>query len=151
MIDAFIALQAFVVLFITLHDWVPLGTLNDVAAVRSTDGVSRLARVTLLSALPFVIALVGTIWYAHRRFPDWLFWLLWLSYGGAIYGMLRTWWIPYLILPEPARAARYQRMFGRTHSCLPARNGIRPNTLHVALHMVLIAVLVILTIITVRS
>jgi hypothetical protein len=33
------------------------------------------------------------------------------------------------------RAARYQAKFGRTHAFLPARDGIRPNTLHVILHV----------------
>ena len=57
--------------------------------------------------------------------------------------MLRTWWIPYLLIDEPARADRYQAMFGRTHTFLPVRNGIRPDTLHIALVTVIILLAVI--------
>jgi hypothetical protein len=32
-----LALQVFQVLFLLVHDWIPLGRLNDVAAVRSQD------------------------------------------------------------------------------------------------------------------
>jgi hypothetical protein len=34
--NALLALQLFNVLFLSLHDWVPLGTLNDVKAVRGS-------------------------------------------------------------------------------------------------------------------
>jgi hypothetical protein len=57
---------------------------------------------------------------------------------------LRAWWIPYVLIDEPKRAARYQIMFGRTYSFLPERRGIRPNALHVALHVVVAAVLLVL-------
>ena len=49
-------------------------------------------------------------------------------------GELRAWWIPYLVTNEPVRAERYRKMFANTHSFLPPRNGIVPNTLHVILH-----------------
>lgn len=35
-------------------------------------------------------------------------------------------------------------MFARTSAFLPERNGIRPNTLHVSLHAVILAILVLL-------
>ena len=44
----------------------------------------------------------------------------------------------------PERAARYQVMFGATRAFLPERNGIRPNTLHVILHIVTLATLAVL-------
>jgi hypothetical protein len=37
-----LALQVFQVLFLWVHDWIPLGRLNDVAAVRSQDTRRRL-------------------------------------------------------------------------------------------------------------
>jgi len=41
-----LALQVFQVLFLWVHDWIPLGRLNDVGAVRSQDTRSRLVIVT---------------------------------------------------------------------------------------------------------
>ena len=148
MIDAFLACQLFVVLFIALHDWIPLSGLNNLKAVHSADPKSKLVRVTVLSTLPFAIGLVGSAYYSSTHFPMWLVWLLWITYGGATYGVLRTWYVPYLLVPEPARVARYQMTFANTHSFLPARNGIVPNTLHVVFHAVLIATVVLLVSLT---
>ena len=80
MIGGLLALQLFQVLFLGLHDWVPLG----------------------------------------------------------------SWWLPYLVTPDPVRAARYRTMFGRTHGFLPERNGITPNTLHIVLHVATLATLILL-------
>jgi hypothetical protein len=143
---ALIGLQAVVVAFIALHDWVPLGRLNDLAAVRAHETPTRLAIVTALSTLPFAVGLAGSIASLGSRFPDWLTMWLWISYGVGLYGMLRTWWGPYLLFEEPARAAKYAVLHGRTHAFLPMHHGMRPNTLHVVFHGVVAAILVLLAV-----
>jgi hypothetical protein len=144
LLSALIALQVFVVVFIALHDWVPLGRLNDVRAVQAADSRVRLVTVTILSTLPFAVGLIASVWYARPGFPEWLMWYLWISYGATIYGMFRAWWGPYLFYDDPARARRYESMFGRTLAFLPTRNGIRPNALHVMLHLVIVGIVVLL-------
>ena len=139
-----ITLQVYVVAFIALHDWVQLGDLNDVKSVQAADSRAHLIWVTVYSTAPFAFALGACVAYANTRFPDWLNWYLYIGYGIAGLGMIRAWWGPYLLWREPARAARYQAMFGRTRAFLPDRNGIRPNTLHVSLHVVLVAIIVLL-------
>jgi hypothetical protein len=67
-----------------------------------------------------------------------------VSYGALLYGAFRAWWLPCPCGSDQARVARYQVRFARTHALLPARNGIRPDTLHVCFHVVLIAVVVLL-------
>jgi hypothetical protein len=136
-----IALQVFQVLFLWLHDWVPLGRLNDVKAVRSQDTTSRLVVVTLIQSVPFTIGLLFSWWYFGRPYPHWLYLWLWISYGAIFLGQMRAWWIPYLFRAEPERAARYQIMFGSTHSFLPVRNGLVPNTAHIMLHLATAATL----------
>jgi hypothetical protein len=42
-------------------------------------------------------------------------------------------------------------MFGRTRAFLPERNGIRPNTLHVSLHLVVVAIIVLLIVLRAAS
>ena len=144
LIGVAIALQAYVVLFVALHDWVPVGRLNDVSAIRANQPVGRLATVTCLSTIPFAFGLAESL--AHTSgFPGWLTIYLWISYAVASYGLLRTWWAPYLLFDEPERAARYQAMHGQTHAFLPLHNGLRPNTLHVTVHLAIIAMLAILT------
>lgn len=49
---ALLTLQAFQVVFLWIHDWVPLGRLNDVVAVRSQDTLPHLAIVSLVKACP---------------------------------------------------------------------------------------------------
>jgi hypothetical protein len=128
-----VGLQAVQVLFLWVHDWAPLGALNDTAAVRRADGLPRLVQVTVIQSAPYSIGLMASA-VTWGSWPLWLW--IWLSASYAILfaGELRAWWWPYLVKPEPERAARYKALFGRTHAFLPERNGITPNTLHVCLH-----------------
>jgi hypothetical protein len=136
-----IALQAAQVLFLAVHDWVPLGRLNDVAAVRSQDTTSRLTVVTLIQTAPFAYGLLYSVLDFGKPYPGWLMRWLAISYLILLIGQLRAWWLPYLLRPEPLRAARYRVMFSQTHSFLPERNGIVPNTAHVLLHVATLATL----------
>jgi hypothetical protein len=147
LIETAICLQIYVTLFVALHDWVPMGRLNDVKAVRANEPLGRLIAVTVLSTLPFGFGAAESVMHPSR-FPGWLMTFLWISYSVALYGLLRTWWAPYLLFEEPERANRYQAIHGRTHAFLPLRNGLRPNTLHVTVHLAVIAVLVDLAILT---
>ena len=81
----------------------------------------------------------------HRSgpYPHWLLWYPLISYLFLFIGELEAWWIPYFGRPQPGRAARYHVMFAGTHSFLPARNGISINTLHLILHAVTVATLVV--------
>jgi hypothetical protein len=148
LIYLFIACQICVVLFIALHDWIPLGRLNNLAGIRSVDSLAKRVVVTVLSTLPFAVGLAGSLYYANGVFPGWLRYLLWISYGVGLYGMLRAWWIPYLLIKDPARVARYQTRFAQTHAFLPMRNGMRPDTLHVCFHLVLVLLVVSLVVLT---
>jgi hypothetical protein len=136
-----LGLQVFQVLFLWLHDWIPLGRLNDVAAVRSQDTTPRLVVVTLVQSVPFSIGLLFSFLHLGRPYPHWLYMWLWISYSVIFVGQLRAWWMPYLLHAEPERAARYQIMFGKTHRFLPTRNGLVPNTAHIMLHVATAATL----------
>jgi hypothetical protein len=148
---ALLALQCFVVLFVALHNWIPLGTLNDLKGVRAVFPGSKLLTTTLINFVPVAIGFAASAIYFGRGYPGWLFWWLWINYGLACYGSLKAWWIPYLFRPEPERAARYQVMYGATHAFLPERNGIRPNTLHVMFDVVTVALLIVLGVLTAQQ
>ena len=137
-------MQIFQVAFLWFHDWVPLGSLNDVAAVRRLDSRRRLVAVTLIQSVPYTLGLIFSLRYFGGHLPAWVRVWLWISYGVLFVGQLRAWWLPYLFWPDPRRTARYQVAFGRTHSFLPQRHGIVPNTLHVMLHVATLATLIIL-------
>ncbi len=128
-------LQTFHVLFLSLHDWIPLGNLNDPKAVRATIPGHKLLAATLISTAPFAFGLAASTVYLAKPYPRWLLNWLVISYAILFLGELEAWWIPYLFLPKPARAERYQTMFGGMHAFLPVHNAIRPNTLHVILHI----------------
>jgi hypothetical protein len=142
---ALLALQSFHVAFLLLHDWIPLGPLNDVAAVRRENSLPPLIANTLIVGGLFAFGLAASLHYYGRTYPHWLHTWLWVSYALLFLGELRAWWIPYLVHAEPQRAARYQSLFARTHSFLPARNGIVPNTLHIILHAATLATLLLLS------
>jgi hypothetical protein len=147
-VHALLGGQLFVAIFIAVHDWVPLGKLNNLAGIRTADSRAKLLAVTAVSALPFAIGFAASAYYAGKGFPMWLMYLLWISYLAGFYGMLRAWWIPYLLIRDPVRAERYQARFANTHAFLPERNGIRPDTLHVCFHAVFIATLILLGVVS---
>jgi hypothetical protein len=151
MIYAFLLGQFLVVLFIALHDWIPLGRLSNLEGIRATDTLGKRVIGTVLSTLPFAASFGGSLYYARTRFPVWLMWTLWITYGIACYGILRSWWIPYLFGQDPVRAERYQIRFSDTHAFLPPRNGIRPDTLHIGFHVIFAATLGLLVVITFSS
>jgi hypothetical protein len=140
----FLALQAIVVVFLLFHDWVNLGRLNNLNAIRGQDTLQHRVFVTLLPAVPAAIGLFSSAKHFGLSYPDWLEMLLWITYSLFMLGLLRAWWIPYLVKPDPERAARYQIIFANTHSFLPRRNGMAPDTLHSVFHLVTIATLIAL-------
>lgn len=141
---ALLLLQACQVLFLWVHDWVPLAPLNDVRAVRAADSTAKLVAVTLLQSLPYTLGLLFSLHFAGAPSPQWVRNYLGISYGILLLGQLRAWWIPYLLRPEPAHAARFSGMFGKTHTFLPTRNGMVPNTAHMLLHAATVATLLLL-------
>ena len=143
-----VALQCFVALFVTFHNWIPLGSLNNVRGVRIAFPTGKLFFTTLLNFTPVAIGLAATIFYFGRTYPGWVFWWLWITYGLFCYGSLKAWWIPYLVRNDPALVARYKTMYTGTHSLLPERNGIRPDTLHMTFDAVTVAILIDLAVLT---
>lgn len=141
---ALLVFQAFVVAFLWLHDWVPLGRLNDVAAVRSQDTLTRLIGVTIVQSVPWSVGLVFSAVHFGHSYPHWLQMWLWGSYIFLVVGVIRAWWVPYLFGADTRRITRYRIMFGNTHSFLPERNGIVPNTAHILLLLAGIGVLLVL-------
>lgn len=142
--DLLIALQALQVAFLWLHDWVPLGPLNNVARVRAEDSTPALVKTTLIQSVPYTLGLIFSVSFRQTQHPAWTLEWLWISYVLLFLGELRAWWVPYLVRAEPVRVERYTRMFGGTHAFLPVRNGIVPNTLHCLLHAATAATLVLL-------
>jgi hypothetical protein len=148
MLRILILLQVVHVAFLWLHDWIPLRPLNDVEAARRADGARKLAIVTAVSSAPFTLGLIFSLVHLRGPLPYWLLAWLWGTYGLLFAGAFRSWWWPYLIRPDPERAARHVELFGRTYRFLPVRNGFAPDTLHVAYHLVIVATLVMLAVAT---
>jgi hypothetical protein len=145
---ALLLCQVLVVIFLALHDWLPLGKLNNLTGLRTVDTTGRMVMTTVLSTLPFAAVLAASVLFASVGFPRWLLWWLWITYLACAGGILRAWWIPYLTTADPKRAERYRVRFASTHGFLPVRNGIRPDTLHVAFHSLVVATLVLLGFLT---
>ena len=64
-----------------LHNWIPLGSLNDLKGVRSVFPTGKLLVTTLINFTPVAIRLTASAFYLRRGFPGWLFWFLWILYG----------------------------------------------------------------------
>jgi len=141
-----LGLQGLQVVFLLLHDWVPLGRLSNLKAVRGSDSTTKLFWVTVLSALPFGLVFgVCCVHWRDQRWPVWLQSWLWYTYGAALVGTIIAWWGPYLLWESPERAERYKVRFAGTMKFLPERNGIAPDTLHVLYHLCVVGTVVLLT------
>ena len=150
-IAALIALQVLVVAFVALHNWIPLGALNDLPAVRAQFPTGKLLLTTLGNLTPAAIGLGASIFYFRHGFPDWLIWYLWIFYLLACCGSLWAWWIPYFFGAGKKRIAREQALYRNTHSFLPERHGLRPNTLHLIFDVVTVAILITLAVLTAQA
>jgi hypothetical protein len=144
MLQLLLALQVFHVAFLLLHDWIPMGRLSNPAATRLEHSTAKVLLGSLISTLPFAIALGFSLEDQHRRYPHWLLIYLWIAYALLFVGELRAWWFPYFRGAKPDMVQSYARMFGETHAFLPARNGIRINTLHCVLHLLTLTTLITL-------
>ena len=139
-----LALQCFHVVFLLLHDWVPLGRLNDLRALRKTYPLRKILLGTVISSAPFIaLLLFSVVDRPMPRYPLGLRVWLWVGYGWLFVGELEAWWVPYLRGTDAARVERYKVMFGETMGFLPERHGISPNTLHVVLHTCTLLLLVL--------
>jgi hypothetical protein len=145
---ASLVLQAFHVLFLALHDWVPLGRFSNVRAVRQANQGGKLLLASVISTTPYAFALAASLFYRDKRFPGWLIIYLWISYIFLFVGELEAWWLPYFFGWKPERSEQYQTMIKGTYSFLPQRHGIAPNTLHVILHLSTVALLAVLALLT---
>jgi len=139
-----LGLQGFQVVVLLLHDWIPLPPLNDVRGTRKGVSMQKMILGTALSSLFPLGGLLLTLSSMASGWPKWLPIYLLATYGLLFAGELQAWWIPYLLRPEPKRAAQYEEMYGKTHAFLPVRNGIRINSLHFALHAATLATLITL-------
>jgi hypothetical protein len=143
--NTLLALQALQVFILIFHDWIPLGRLNDVAAVRRQHGFRRVLIGTLINAIPFLLGLAASLYYADQPSQHWLWLYLIIAYGILFAGEIESWWLTYFFgYKEQARAEPYRIMFGNTHAFLPVRHGIVPNTLHCVLHGATLATLILL-------
>jgi hypothetical protein len=146
MLALLLALQIFHVAFLALHDWIPLGRLNDVRAVREENPGAKLLIGTVISTALFVPPLVEGLRRPHGPWPGWVWvWLL-VGYGWLFVGEIQAWWWPYFMGSSEKMVERYRVMFGKTHAFLPERRGIRINTLHFVLHLLTLTTLVVVVI-----
>lgn len=128
-----------ILLFMLVHDWVPMGSLNNVDAIRNVHSRRALITMTSINVGQIFILLSLVLFFIGRKYPIWI--SIWLVIHPTIIfiGALFSWWIPYLFgYGAEEKANDYNMMFGDTHSFLPIMNGIVPNTLHTLFHLTLL-------------
>lgn len=135
---------SFILLFMILHDWVPLGSLNDVQAISEDRSFKELLVVTLVGVFQIILLMGLVIIFMGKRYPIWI--KLWLViHQTCIFaGALWAWWIPYFFgIGAEERVERYELMFGNTHTFLPEMHGIAPNTIHTIFHLTLLTCIIL--------
>lgn len=139
----YLFLQAEILLFLLFHDWIPLGSLNDVQAVHSYYSRDELIKTTLINSVPFAIAFLLCCIRVGKAYPLWMRLFLIIYFPSLFSGALLAWWIPYFFGATAERVERYRVLFGQTHAFLPEMNGIVPNTIHTVFHASLLIVILV--------
>ena len=134
----FLGLLGLILLFMLFHDWIPLGSLNDLDAVHAYYTTGELVGVTLFNVISVLVVLLIASYFAGRRYPLWAKGWLIIHLCIILYGALRAWWIPYFFGADPETVEINQFMFGSVHSFLPKLNGITISTLHLFFHLALL-------------
>ncbi|PAE21494.1 hypothetical protein CHH80_06225 [Bacillus sp. 7504-2] len=143
---------SFMFFFMIVQDWVPLGSFNDVQAIREANSYNELITVTLINVGQILILMGLLVKFMGKRYPIWVkLWLI-IHQLCIFVGVLISWWIPYLFgYGAEQKVERYNQMFGDTHSFLPVMNGIVPNTLHFLFHITLLFCIIIVLYISFTS
>src|SRR5437016_2766182 len=118
--ELLLALQSMQVGILVLHDWVPASPLNDIRAARRQHTAGMLALGTAISSLLPTVGLALSLMFWRSGWPYWFYVYLGAAYGFLFAGELEAWWIPYLLRPQPRRAAEYEAMYSQTWGFLPA-------------------------------
>ena len=86
---------SFILLFMLSHDWIPLGSFNDIEAIREVKTVKELVTVTFINAGQIILLMGIIIAFIGKKYPIWI--KLWLIiHPSCIFaGALIAWWIPY--------------------------------------------------------
>jgi hypothetical protein len=116
----FVAVQGFVLLFLLLHDWVPLGPFNDLESVNSQIPFKRKVRDTAINTVPVAAAFVLTLRYLGRPYSTAVRVYLIAIYGLLLIGEFRAWWKPYLLRADP-------KLVQGTRPCLARRTPSCPS------------------------
>jgi hypothetical protein len=136
-----IVLTAVYLAVVLLHDGVPLGRLNDLERQRELQPLRSRVLVELGNVLPIVAVLVLAILFPVGRLP--LGAAIYIGAYIVVFAVLvwLSWYGPYLLGSTREREAAARHEYGRTVQILPARGAhIRPNLLHVLLHLLFLAV-----------
>lgn len=130
---------SFILLFMIVQDLIPLGSLNDIQAIKQEKTTNELIIVTLIGVLQVALLIFLILLFIGKSYP--LFIKLWLVIHPSciLAGAIMSWWIPYFTgIGAADKVDSYATMFGNTHSFLPVMNGIVPNTLHTMFHITLL-------------
>ncbi|MGN7942523.1 hypothetical protein [Metabacillus sp. 22489] len=130
---------SFILVFMIVQDWVPIGSLNDVQAIANERSFNELLIITVSGIVQILVLMTFVIIYMGKLYPIWVKLWLFIHQICIFVGVLIDWWIPYLFgYGAEKRVESYNQMFGDTHFFLPVMNGIVPNTLHTIFHLTLL-------------
>ena len=131
----FIFLQTILLIFMLFHDWIPVPPLNDVGTLKKVDGHFYRLLGSFINGATVLIPLSITLYYHQSSMPLSASVTIFSFYFFLTIGTILSWWVPYFF----GSSQKHQEQFGKfknTHHFLPARGShVRPNTLHVILHL----------------
>lgn len=134
LISFFLLLQAILLLFMALHDWIHIPPLTDIRELEKHSTKSgRLLNSIIFFFLIFIPLLLTWIYRSH--FSLLASSTIVLIYGILSLGTIFAWWVPYMWGSSDEHKAGFAE-YRNTHHFLPKRgDNLIPNTFHVILHL----------------
>ncbi|MBI5274723.1 MAG: hypothetical protein HY860_06710 [Chlamydiales bacterium] len=132
----FIALQCVLLFFMLFHDWIPASPLNNISDLKKVDSnVYRLFGSTINGLTVLIPLIITGIYYHRSSIPLFAMTTVTTFYLIITIGTILSWWVPYFFGSSQKHKQAFNK-FKNTHQFLPLRGDhVRPNTLHIILHL----------------
>ncbi|HJZ24325.1 MAG TPA: hypothetical protein VJ201_07765 [Candidatus Babeliales bacterium] len=131
--------SSLITLFLTLHDWIDIYPLNDLATFNKHCSLRNKILMTIINTPFFIIYTALLLYYWSTPISSYAAAYLIICNLLFFTGIMFSWWLPYLFGFPASQVEDLHKSHGTTHTFLPTiGNNPTPDTLHVIFHLVFV-------------
>jgi hypothetical protein len=141
---AFTLLISVQFLITLLHDLVEVPGWTHTSQVQAVLGKGKLWAATLINSIFPGVAMAFALYFWHRPRPAYVsqYWLIYCAV--SVLSAIGMWYWPYFLGASEKTKDEYRQFYAGTYQVLPSRgDNPRPNVLHLLIHVVYAATLLL--------